>query len=74
MVHELYLTKANARLRAESVANEIGGFVKNETSRVDDCVDFDYKENGISDFAGECPAFQVIGSDGQLIGLYAWNN
>ena len=72
MVHELYLSKADARRYADEFANEIGGWVKDEISSVDDRTSFDYKDREIQDFAGECPAFQVIDADGSLAGLYGY--
>ena len=69
---ELYLKRAEALNYAKEFAIESGGWVKDELSSVDDRTSFDYKDREIQDFAGECPAFQVIDADGSLAGLYGY--
>ena len=69
---EMYLKRADALHYAKELAEEIGGFVSDELSSVDNNNDFDYVDRDVHAWSGETPAFQVIGEDGSLVALYGF--
>lgn len=69
---EMYLKRDDALRYAKELAEEIGGFVSDELSSVDNNNDFDYVDRDVPAWSGENPAFQVIGEDGSLVALYGF--
>lgn len=71
---EIYLNEADARRHAESFAEEIGGHLHLDIASVSNDTKFDYVSRDCADlsWAGEAPAFQVIGADYNLVALFGY--